>query len=258
MRFLKLTIAYDGTGYVGWQVQSNGVSIQQVLESAWKSVTGESRRITASGRTDSGVHALGQVCSIETGSDLPSSRVARALNAHLPPDIRVLSATDAAGNFHAIRDAIGKTYRYCLQHGPGADLFRRNYCWQLHATLDAGLMREGAKFLIGMHDFRSLESAGADRTDAVRTIRALSVNESGSHQGRNIDVEITADGFLYNMVRNIVGTLVVVGRGKRSPTWIQEVLETRDRRAAGPTAPPHGLFLVSVDYATSQAEGHGG
>lgn len=249
MRFLKIVLAYEGTHYAGWQVQPNGISVQEVLETAWRQVTGEQRRMVASGRTDAGVHALAQVCSIETGSTLPGERLVAALNAGLPPDIRVLAVEEAPHNFHAIRDAIRKTYHYRIQHGRHADLFQRNYAWHVPVVLDADRMEQGASCLRGKHDFSAFEATGSERRDAIRTI--FSLNASSRERGpfREIRIEVTADGFLYNMVRNIVGTLVMVGRGKHPPEWVQEVLESGDRSRAGPTAPAHGLFLVSVDYA---------
>ncbi len=248
MRSLKLTIAYEGTNYAGWQLQLNGISIQQVLETAWYTVTAETRRITASGRTDSGVHALAQICSLETESKIECSRLVNALNANLPFDIQVLRAEEAPANFHAIRDATGKTYRYCLQDGKQMDLFRRNFCWRVRTRLDMGLMQQAGEFLMGTHDFSGFQAAGSARLDAIRTVRRLEIQCEVRPPFRMIDIEIEADGFLYNMVRNIAGSLVMVGRGKRSPSWIADVIAGQDRSRAGPTAPSHGLFLVSVDY----------
>ncbi len=249
MRFLKLTIAYDGTGYVGWQVQPNGISVQQRLEEAWHNVTSESVRIIASGRTDAGVHALAQVCSLTTTSELPTVRLAAALNAHLPEDIRVRQVEVVPVNFHAIRDATGKTYRYQLQTGPLIDLFERRYCWFVRGSLDVSAMHTAAQHLVGTHDFSSFEATGAPRADSIRTVTRLQVHRRQLRGCTFVDVEITADGFLYNMVRNIVGTLVVVGRGKQPADWVLSVLQGRDRGLAGATAPPRGLFLVSVAYA---------
>ncbi|MGI9515529.1 MAG: tRNA pseudouridine(38-40) synthase TruA [Pirellulaceae bacterium] len=248
MRYLKLTIAYDGTDYVGWQVQPNGVSIQQRLEEAWQNVTRESIRIIASGRTDAGVHALGQVCSLTTESALPVERIQAALNAHLPADIRVSRIDQAAVNFHAIRDARFKTYRYQLQSGPLVDLFSRRYCWFVRGELDIAAMQAAAGYLIGTHDYSSFEATGAPRQDSIRTITHLDVCARQRHGFEFMDVEITADGFLYNMVRNIVGTLVITGQGKQETDWVTSVLAGKDRSLAGATAPAHGLFLVSVAY----------
>ena len=248
MRYLKLTIAYDGTDYVGWQVQPTGVSVQQRLQEAWHNVTQDSIRIIASGRTDSGVHALGQVCSLATVSALPTERIQAALNANLPEDIRVRTVNEAPVNFHAIRDARFKTYRYQLQIGPLVDLFARRYCWFVRGQLDAVAMHNAAQHLIGTHDYSSFEATGAPREDSVRTITQLDILARSEREFDFIDVEVTADGFLYNMVRNIVGTLVVVGQGKHTHDWVAKVLAGQDRTQAGATAPAHGLFLVSVKY----------
>lgn len=248
MRFLKLTLAYDGTDYVGWQVQPNGVSVQAMLEQAWNSITGEQLRITASGRTDSGVHALGQVASLETRSDLPEPRLREALNARLPNDIRIHQVEPAAVNFHAIRDAVAKTYRYCIQDGRLPDLFARRYAWHIPVDLDVQAMSEAGQRLTGRNDFSSFQASGSERLDAVRTVSNLQVTVCRPSPFRQIEIEVTADGFLYNMVRNMVGTLVEAGRGKLNPADMPRIIEARDRAAAGPTAPAHGLFLVSVDY----------
>jgi tRNA pseudouridine38-40 synthase len=248
MRFLRLAIAYDGTSYVGWQVQSNGVAIQQVLETAWHDVTGEQLRITASGRTDSGVHALEQVCSLSTASRIAPQQLVLALNANLPGDIRVLEACEAPQNFHAIRDAVSKTYRYQIQTGSVQDVFQQRYRWFVPRRLDVQAMQQAARYLAGTHDFSSFEASGAPRGDSIRTVSELVVRPWRDGRFEYVDIEITADGFLYNMVRNIVGTLIVVGRQRRQPPWVAAVRDSRDRGEAGETAPPHGLFLVAVRY----------
>lgn len=248
MRFLKITIAYQGTNYVGWQVQPNGISIQQLLENAWTSVTHEIIRITASGRTDSGVHALRQVCSLCTNNLMPVEKIPQALNANLPFDIRVLTVTEAGPNFHAIRDATGKTYRYQIQTGRVQDPFQRDFRWFVPRSLNVEAMQAAAEHLIGRQDFSSFEAAGAARQDSIRNVTALTIRATEVNEFKFIDIEITADGFLYNMVRNIVGSLIVVGRERQGPTWIKKVLEARDRKQAGETAPAHGLFLVEVEY----------
>lgn len=248
MRFLKLTLAYDGTEYVGWQVQPNGLAIQEVLESAWTSVTGETIRITASGRTDSGVHALAQVCSLSTQSRIPCDKLVLALNANLPLDIRVLEIGEAPVNFHAIRDAVSKTYRYQIQTGSIHNVFDQRFRWFVPRNLDVAAMAETAEQIVGTHDYSSFEATGASREDSIRTVTDLTVKSSRPDRFELIDIEVTADGFLYNMVRNIVGTLIVVGRGRRDPGWVRQVMQARDRGVAGETAPAHGLFLVTVRY----------
>ena len=248
MRHLKLTIAYDGTDYVGWQVQKNGISVQQRLEEAWQAVTGESIRITSSGRTDSGVHALGQVCSLQSRSTIHGERMMFALNANLPRDIVVLEVEEAPAGFHAIRDAVSKTYRYQLQFGPRCDVLRRRFCSYVPGKLDVESMRQAANYLVGTLDFASFQAVGADRPTTIRTVTQLQIDHRSSKYFDYLDITISADGFLYNMVRNIVGTLVRVGQGTNEPGWVRWVLEQRDRTVAGKTASPEGLFLVEVNY----------
>jgi tRNA pseudouridine38-40 synthase len=248
MRHLKLVIAYDGTDYCGWQVQTNGISIQQRLEEGWQSVTGEKIRITASGRTDSGVHALAQVCSLKTESELSHNRLVRALNAETPFDISVLRVEAAPEGFHAIRDAVQKTYDYHLQFGRILDPLRLRYCWFVPGELDGEAMRQAARFLTGEQDFASFESAGAERSSTIRTVMELEILEETVHGFPGLRVRITANGFLYNMVRNIVGTLVRVGKKTNDIEWVRWVREQKDRKCAGQTAPAHGLFLDHVVY----------
>lgn len=248
MRHLKLTIAYDGTDYVGWQIQINGTSIQQRLEEAWFSVTQERLRITASGRTDSGVHALGQVCSLVTTSALSTDSIVRALNAETPYDISVLSAQDVPPGFHAIRDAVQKTYNYHIQFGRILDPLRLRTCWFVPGELNLDAMRQSAKLITGVHDFTSFESAGAERSSATRNIIELKIQDEYIHGFPGLKISITADGFLYNMVRNIVGTLVRVGRQREEVEWVGWVRDQKDRKCAGQTAPAHGLFLDHVVY----------
>lgn len=248
MRHLKLTIAYDGTEYVGWQVQTNGISIQQKLEEAWNSITGETIRITASGRTDKGVHARGQVCSLATESPLSHRDLLRALNAETPFDMAVLSVEPAREGFHAIYDAVEKTYYYQLQYGRIEDPLRRRFSWFVPRELDVQAMREAARHLVGTLDFASFQSAGAERSTTVRTIRQLDLDDDHQPPFPGLKITVTADGFLYKMVRNIVGSLVAVGRGTEPPAWLLWVLQQKNRQAAGQTAPPHGLFLLRVVY----------
>lgn len=248
MRHLKLTIAYDGTDYVGWQVQINGISIQQRLEEGWHSVTGEKLRISASGRTDSGVHALGQVCSLATESALPPASIVRALNAETPYDISVLSVEEAPVGFHAIRDAVQKTYNYHIQFGRILDPLRLRTCWYVPGDLEIELMRRAAKFITGEHDFASFESAGAERSTTTRNVIDLIIEDEVVHGFRGLKLTITANGFLYNMVRNIVGTLIRVGKQREEVEWVRWVRDQKDRKCAGQTAPAHGLFLDHVVY----------
>ncbi|MBN2023726.1 MAG: tRNA pseudouridine(38-40) synthase TruA [Pirellulales bacterium] len=248
MRTLKLTLAYDGTDFAGWQTQPGARTVQGVLEDAIGRITGEAVRAVASGRTDAGVHAAGQVASVRAACRLDAPTLQRALNAELPRDVAVLDVAEAPEDFHPIRDAVAKRYRYVIHDGPVRDVFARAYSWHYPSRLDDDAMRQAAQSLLGRHDFRSFESSGAPRATSVRTIRDILVERTGAGQGDWIRIEVEADGFLYNMVRAIVGTLVEVGRGAREPDWVRHVLEATDRAAAGPTAPPHGLILLWVRY----------
>lgn len=248
MRHVKLTISYDGTDYVGWQVQHNGMSIQQRLEEGWEKVTGERIRITASGRTDGGVHAYAQVCSLKTESVLPTDVIVKALNAETPYDIAVLKAEEASEGFHAIRDAVEKTYVYFVQHGRIQDPLRLRTCWYVPGDIDLEAMKAAAAFITGEHDFASFETKGAERKTTVRTVKQLSIERHDVRAIPGIKFTVTANGFLYNMVRNIVGTLVHVGKGRREPEWVEWVRDQLDRTHAGQTAPAHALFLDHVVY----------
>ena len=248
MRFLRLTIAYDGTNFAGWQIQPKCRTVQETLELALQKITGQPVRTVASGRTDAGVHALGQVASCRTNCALPVDVLRRALNAHLPHDVAVLVVDEAPLGFHALRDAVSKRYRYQLQDGRVRDVFRRHIVWQYSEHLDDRAMHRAAQSLVGTHDFSSFESAGSPRATSVRTILELGVARDKGRAGDQITIDVVADGFLYNMVRTIVGTLVEVGRGARPESWSLEVLQAKDRRRAGPTAPPQGLLLVDVNY----------
>ncbi|HVC94615.1 MAG TPA: tRNA pseudouridine(38-40) synthase TruA [Pirellulales bacterium] len=249
MRTVKLTLSYDGTAYAGWQSQANQPTLQDTFEAALAQVTGEAVRVVASGRTDAGVHALGQVVSFLSASALAPDAMRKALNAVLPEDMVVLAAVDAPTGFHATHDAVRKRYRYAIHDGPARDVFRRRYAWHVRRRLDAEAMHRAAQALAGTHDFRSFESAWPQRTSSVRTIFEIGLARGvGATEEDFVVLEVEADGFLYNMVRAIVGTLVEVGRGVRGETWPGEVLAALDRRAAGITAPPEGLCLVRVEY----------
>lgn len=244
-RWLKLTVAYDGTAYAGWQVQPTKPTVQAAVESAWLEITGEAIRVMAAGRTDAGVHALGQVVGVATDSLLSTADLHRGLNAVLPDDVAIVAVEEARTGFHATHDAVAKTYRYQIHNGRTPDVFQRRYVWHYPQPLDAQKMHAAAEALVGRHDFSSFESAGSERPDSIRTITAVSVVRALADR---ITVEVAGDGFLYNMVRAIVGTLVEVGKGGRDVDWPAKVLAARDRRLAGQTAPPHGLFLVRVEY----------
>jgi tRNA pseudouridine38-40 synthase len=244
-----LTIAYDGTDFAGWQVQPGKQTIQGMLERAIGRISDQSAPVIGSGRTDSGVHALAQVASCSLSWRDTAERLAHALNANLPDTIVVNEAVEAPNDFHAIRDAIQKRYRYQLRLGGIRDVFEYRYRWHLHGAMDLDRMRAAAQRLVGRHDFESFQAAGSDRKTTTRNVRECEiVNQTTTSDCIDLAIEVEADGFLYNMVRNIVGTLVEVGRGKHSPEWIDELIAARNRDLAGQTAPAHALFLVRVDY----------
>jgi tRNA pseudouridine38-40 synthase len=248
MRTLKLTIAYDGTGYVGFQRQQNGVSIQQRLEEALAPLagdpTGRGPTVAGAGRTDAGAHALGQVASVHLESAVPASGILRALNVRLPPDIRVVGVVDAAPGFHARYHATGKSYRYRIVTTPVLSPFERFFAWHQPEPRDGEAMRAAAACLVGRHDFASFQARGASVRHTERTIHRLDVRVAAGE----IVVEVDGDGFLRHMVRTIVGTVDEAGRGLRTPESLGDVLAARDRAAAGPTAPARGLTLVAVRY----------
>jgi tRNA pseudouridine38-40 synthase len=245
MRNIKLTISYDGTDFNGWQTQPGYRTVQEVLENAIADLTGEPRiRLNASGRTDAGVHAVGQVANFYTASRLPPGKILRAVNARLPPDVIVRDAAEVPEAFDANHDAIRKLYRYVIHDNPVPDVFLRRYCCQSRHRLDAAAMRRAAEALKGRHDFRCFETEWPNRMSSVRTITHLAVNRVGDW----IWLDVEADGFLYNMVRAIAGTLMYVGRGYWPEAQVAAILEAGDRKLAGPTAPAAGLFLMRVSY----------
>lgn len=243
-RKLKLLISYDGGSFQGWQVQHNGPSIQAALADAIEKVTGKRVVPIGSGRTDSGVHALGQVAHFRTLSRLEPERMLRALNFYLPETIVVREVTEVPDSFHARKSARAKLYRYVIHDGPVPDPFSLRYAWKVAYRLDAGRMGEAAAALVGTHDFRSFETEYPNRASSVRTIIRADVSRLGDF----VMIDLASTGFLYNMVRSIAGTLFQIGRGKWDVERMREVLTALDRTVAGPTAPAHGLFLVRVDY----------
>jgi tRNA pseudouridine38-40 synthase len=245
MPFFKLTVAYDGTGYVGWQRQASGTSIQALLEHALAELDKRHVPVSGAGRTDAGVHALGQVAGFALERDIDGLTLVRALNARLPADVRALDAVEVAPGFHARFGARAKTYRYRLWNAAVLSPFERAYAWHLGTpTLDVPAMSAAAALLVGRHDFASFQSAGTAVRSTERMLFSLTVRQ----RGPLITCDIRGDGFLRHMVRTIVGTVVEVGRGRHSPSWVGEVLAARHRASAGPTAPSEGLFLVSVEY----------
>ena len=244
MPTFKITLAYDGTDFVGWQRQAEGVSVQGLVEDALAEFDEGDIPVAGAGRTDAGVHARGQVASFTLARAIEPERLRRALNAKLPETVRVMRAETAASEFHARFDARSKTYRYRIATGAVLDPFERRYAWHVPETLDADAMAGAARRLLGRHDFAAFQSAGATVPSTEREIFAAGF--SGADGLLIFDVQ--ADGFLRHMVRAIVGTLLEIGRGRRRIDWIDAVLASRDRSQAGRGAPPHGLFLMAVEY----------
>jgi tRNA pseudouridine38-40 synthase len=244
VRTLKITLAYDGTRFVGWQRQAEGESIQGLLEDALARFEGAPVTAHGAGRTDAGVHALGQVASTRVTFLHDPRTLTRALNAHLPPDVRVVSVNDVDESFHARFSARAKTYRYQIRNTAVADPFDRAFVWHLPEPLAQGEMAEAAAMLVGTHDFSAFRSVGSEVANSVRTVWR---SEWRSNDGL-LTYEVSGDGFLRHMVRAVVGTLVEIGRGWRQPAEIAALVSGATRAEAGATAPPHGLFLVSVDY----------
>jgi tRNA pseudouridine38-40 synthase len=245
MRTLKLTIAYDGTNYVGWQRQENGISVQQVIEEALQPLCGEAVPILmGAGRTDAGVHAQGQVASVRVAFDHAPHTIQQALNVRLPRDIRIRDVTDADPRFHAQFDATGKSYRYRIATDRVLLPFDRWFVWHMAQACNIDAMCEAATVLVGRHDFSSFQATGGTVLDCRRTLERVQIHRRGSE----IHIEIDGDGFLRHMVRIIVGTLVDIGVGHRNLDSMADTLAARDRKAAGRTAPAEGLILVSVRY----------
>jgi tRNA pseudouridine38-40 synthase len=261
VRNIKITLAYDGTRYVGWQRQAQGESIQGLIEAALGRFEGGPVTAHGAGRTDAGVHALGQVASANVTCRHDPATLHRALNAQLPEDIRVVDVADVPADFHARFSARGKTYRYQLRAGNGGDPFTRAFEWQMPDALDLDAMRRAAAALVGTHDFAAFQSAGTDTKTTVRTILRSEIR-GASRTAPEADLlssradlshprliyEVEGDGFLRHMVRAIVGTLVEIGRGWRPVDSMAELAAGAARAEAGVTAPPRGLFLVRVDY----------
>jgi tRNA pseudouridine38-40 synthase len=267
MRTLKLLLQYDGTDYVGWQRQAQGRSVQGELEAALARIEGAPVTVVGAGRTDAGVHALGQVASLRLRHPIAPATLGRALNATLPPDVRVLAVEDAAPGFHARYGARAKTYAYRLWLGDVVPPFERRYAWHVPYRLDLDLLRAAARAFEGRHDFAAFGATGSAVAATERTIFSLVVAETplaefwhqppGLERARGllVTITVTGDGFLRHMVRTLVGTLVEVAAGRRDPANIVRALAARDRAAVGPTAPARGLFLVRVDYTAPERGG---
>lgn len=245
MNRYKCIISYDGSGFSGYQVQPNKRTVQSQIENTLAKIhKGSHVKIAASGRTDAGVHAKGQVIHFESPLSLPADKWELALNSMLPDDISVLSVENADSSFHARFDASGKEYRYFLNQSPKRDPFQRNYAFHYPFPLNLTAMRKASAYLLGTHDFSSFCSARTEVEDKVRTIETIEILQ----EEERVSFRFVGNGFLYNMVRILVGTLIEVGSGKRQPEEIVEILEKRDRRYAGKTAPGQGLYLWKVVY----------
>lgn len=244
MRNIKLTIQYDGTNYHGWQMQKNAPTVQETLSSAVSRVTGTKPQITGSSRTDAGVHAKRFVCNFKTQSKVPCERLPLALNTYLPKDIVCLSAEDCDESFNARFSAKKKCYTYYIFNSKLPDAFLCDYSWHFPYKIDIEKMKKAAKAFIGRHDFAGFSASGASVLTTVREIYSLDVEKDGDL----IKITVTGNGFLYNMVRIIAGTLAFAGCGKINPDSIPEIIKSCDRKRAGITAPPQGLFLTEVYY----------
>jgi tRNA pseudouridine38-40 synthase len=244
VRTLKVTLAYDGTAFAGWQLQAGQRTVQGVLEDALAAFDDRRVIVHAAGRTDAGVHAVGQVVSFALAHAITCEALQRALNVRLPPDVRVLHAEDAAPDFHARFHARRKTYRYCINNVAVALPQTRHFAWHVPHTLDVAAMATGAKMLVGEHDFAAFQAAGGDVATSRREIFHSDVRDEGGQ----VIYEVTGSGFLRHMVRNIFGTLVDICRGRYAAQHMRHVLESRDRSRASATAPAHGLTLWEVHY----------
>lgn len=244
MRRIRLMVAYDGTQYCGWQIQPNGITIEEVLNRALSRLTGEEIQVIGASRTDSGVHAMGNVAVFDTASSIPADRFAMALNRNLPEDIVVVRSEEVEKEFHPRYCDCSKTYEYRILNAKIPDPTRRQTTYFVSYDLDLEAMREAAVYILGEHDFASFCNIRTNVRSTVRTVSDLAIRREGDE----IRIRITGNGFLYNMVRIIVGTLLRVGRGYYQPQQVLEILEAKKRTEAGVTAPPQGLFLMEITY----------
>jgi len=243
-RRIKLTLEYNGARYHGWQVQPDTVTIQGTVEASLTRITDNPVRLHAAGRTDAGVHALAQVVHFDTPSSLSPGDLQRGLNCLLPDDIVVRDAAEVTLDFHAQYTARQKTYAYIVYNHPLRSAFRAPYAWHVRKPLDVAAMREAASALVGQHDFSAFRASSCTARSSIRYLERLAVKQ----RAEQLFFVLRANGFLQHMVRNIVGTLVVIGQGKMAPHHMHDILQSRQRQLAGPTAPPQGLYLLRVHY----------
>ncbi|MEZ6132832.1 MAG: tRNA pseudouridine(38-40) synthase TruA [Planctomycetaceae bacterium] len=273
-RNIMLTIAFEGTRYCGWQLQPDAPTVQEFIERATEKLTGVHHRVLCASRTDSGVHALGQVASFQTECSIPAERFRRGLQRFLPPDISIVQSQEVSADFHATYSAIRKRYRYLLFDGEVMPPFLRNLAYHHRSELNVSAMQRALPFLLGTHDFRCFETQYPNKATSVRTIKEATLQRvpvwsmwESAHEWIAVDArarqepklplicfEIMADGFLYNMVRAIVGTLIQVGRSQKPPEHLADVIASQDRSRAGTTVPAAGLYLVQVDYPPEQLQ----
>lgn len=248
MKRIRLLVSYDGTDYCGWQIQPNGITIEEILNEKLKKLTGEDIHVIGASRTDSGVHALGNVAVFDTDSPIPPERMAYALNQKLPADIVIVKSEEVPPDWHPrYQEQISKTYEYHIYNAQIPDPLKRRYSTFVSFPLDVGKMQDGAAYLEGEHDFASFCNIRTNAENTVRRIDRIEIEK----EDRDITIRVTGNGFLYNMVRIIAGTLIRVGRGFYTPEKVKEILEAEERTEAGVTAPPEGLTLVKIEYGTS-------
>ncbi len=244
MRRIKLIVAYDGTEYSGWQIQPEAPTIEMYLDKAIHELTGENVHVTGASRTDSGVHAYGNVAVFDTESTIPGDRFTFALNRYLPDSIVIQDSWEVAGDFHPRHCNTRKTYEYRILNTAVPLPQKRNFTWHVAGSIDIDKMREAAVYIVGEHDFKSFCCVRTQAESTVRTIYSLEILQEGSE----IIIRIKGNGFLYNMVRIITGTLIQVGKGRFQPEYVKQMLKAKDRTVAGQTAPPQGLTLVGIEY----------
>ncbi len=244
MRRIKLIVAYDGTEYSGWQIQPEAPTIEMYLDKAIHELTGENVHVTGASRTDAGVHAYGNVAVFDTESTIPGDRFTFALNRFLPDSIVIQDSWEVAGDFHPRHCNTRKTYEYRILNTAVPLPQKRNYTWHVAGSIDIDRMREAAAYIVGEHDFKSFCCVRTQAESTVRTIYSLEILQEGSE----IIIRIKGNGFLYNMVRIITGTLIQVGKGRFQPEYVKQMLKAKDRTVAGQTAPPQGLTLVGIEY----------